>query len=129
MDFKFPKLGAFLGITSASAEVTETNLTQAEGKIAQLETQVTTAEAAKVLAEQTLATVQGQLTTAKADLVNAQQEVTTLEGYKREQAQLDGRTEDESNEHDEPQGQALTGFEAAAAKAIASAQKRVGEAK
>ncbi|MGI4871239.1 MAG: hypothetical protein ACRYFX_08685 [Janthinobacterium lividum] len=118
----FTKLRALLGLDDKAdvSAITDEQMTQAEATIAQLETDKTAAEGRASTAEATLATTATSLATAEG-------KVATLEAWKKEQKATDGREEDESNALDQDQAAAQEPWEKAAASAVASAKRRVGE--
>ena len=123
---KFPKVLGFLNLKAGTDPVTEANLQAAEDKIAALEQDKTSAEQRAQTAEASLTTANDELTKTKASLDTEKDKVATLEEWKKNQAQVDGRGEDESNKLDN-QAEATEPWEKMAASAVASAKKRLGD--
>jgi hypothetical protein len=123
---KFANILGFLGLGSDKEAVTEAHLQTADDKIAQLtadkaaaDLKATETAAALKLAEEEKTRISGELQTAT-------EKAATLQTWKDNQAQVDGRDEDDSNKLDN-QAEASEPWEKLGASAIANAKKRVGE--
>ena len=123
---QYPKILGLLGLGSDKEALTETHMQAAENKITLLEQGKTDAELRAQTAEASLATATESLTKANASLATEQGKVATLEEWKKNQAIVDGRDEDDANTLDD-KPEASEPWEKMAASAIASAKKRVGE--
>ncbi|MVN79335.1 hypothetical protein GO988_23640 [Hymenobacter sp. HMF4947] len=126
MDIKFPKVLGFLNLKSGSDAVTEANLQSAEDKIAQLEQDKSAADLKASEAEAALKLANDEKTKTAADLKTAQDKAATLQTWKDNQAQVDNRTEDDSNSL-EDKTEAKAPWETQAAAAIETVKRRVGE--
>lgn len=126
MAIKFASILAALGVRSASEPVTEAHLEAADSKIAQLETDKVTAETKLATAEGNLKTAQEEKGKAEAALTETKGKLATLQEWKDNQAKVDGREEDDSNNLEEKSA-ALEPWEKLSASAIATAKKRVGD--
>jgi hypothetical protein len=124
---QYPKILGLLGLGSEKEALTEAHMQAAEDKITQLEQGKTDAEQRSQTLQASLTTATEELTTTKASLETEKGKVATLQQWKDNQAQVDGREEDESNTLDDNQTEALAPWEKLSASAIASAKKRVGE--
>jgi hypothetical protein len=124
---QYPKILGLLGLGSEKEALTETHMQAAEDKITQLEQSQAAADLRAQTAEASLATATDALTKANASLATEQGKVATLEEWKKNQAAVDGREEDDSNDLDKPSTEALAPWEQKAASAIADAKERVGE--
>ena len=123
---KFANILAALGIGSDKEPVTEAHLQAADEKIAALEQAKTDADEKLATAETALKTAQAEQTKIAGELKTAADKVATLETWKKNQATVDGREEDDSNKLDgAPEAQEP--WEKAASSAIASAKKRLGD--
>ena len=114
-----------MGLGSEKEAVTEAHLQAADETIAQLTQAKADADAKAALAETALATANEEKTKAATALAEEKQKVATLEEWKKNQAAVDGREEDDSNSLD-GETEALAPWEQAAASAIATAKKRTG---
>jgi len=123
---KFPKVLGFLNLKSGTDPVTEANLQAAEDQIAQLEQAKTTADLKVSETEAALKTAQEEQAKTAASLQKAEEKAATLEEWKKNQATVDGREEDESNTLD-GKPEASEPWEKLSASAIASTKKRLGE--
>ncbi len=126
---RFAKILGLLGLGSDKEAVTEAHLQAADDKVAQLEQAKADAEGKLATAETNLKTAQEEKTKVAGELETAKGKVATLEEWKKNQAAVDGREEDDSNDLDDPNTEALAPWEKASASAIASAKKRLGEKK
>lgn len=123
---KFPKVLGFLNLKSGSDPVSEANLQAAEDKISQLEQEKTTAETNLTTAQTALKTAEDEKAKATTALADEQQKTATLQEWKDNQKAVDNREDDESNKLDE-KPEATEPWEKAAASAVATAKRRVGE--
>ena len=126
MAIKFASILAALGLGSTTEAVTEAHLEAADAKIAQLEEDKKAADLKAEQAATALKTAQDEKTKVDGDLKTASDKVATLEEWKKNQAIVDGRDEDDTNNL-EKGAEATEPWEKMAASAIASAKKRVGE--
>lgn len=125
---KFANILGFLGLKSGTDPVTEAHLQAADDKIAQLEQDKKEADLKAEKAAAALKVAQDEKDKTAADLETASDKVATLEEWKKNQAVVDGREEDDSNDLDGG-AEALESWERASASAIASTKKRLGEKK
>jgi chromosome segregation ATPase len=123
---KFANILAALGLGSDKEPVTAAHLEAADTKIAQLEQAKTDAESKLATAETNLKTAQDEKATAASALEDEKKKTATLEEWKKNQAAVDGRDEDDSNKLDGG-AEASEPWEKMAASAVASAKKRLGE--
>jgi len=123
---KFANILGFLGLGSDKETVTEAHLQAADDKIAQLELDKKAADDKATQAAAALKTAQDEQTKVAGELKTASDKVATLEEWKKNQAIVDGRDEDDANTLDD-KPEASEPWEKMAASAIASAKKRVGE--
>jgi hypothetical protein len=126
MAIKFASILAALGMGSTTEAVTEAHLEAADAKIAQLEADKVAADLKAEQAATALKTAQDEQTKTAASLKTAEEKAATLEEWKKNQAQVDGRDEDDSNKLDN-QAEAAEPWEKLSASAIASTKKRLGE--
>jgi hypothetical protein len=126
---KFANILGFLGLGSDKEAVTEAHLQAADDKIAQLELDKKAADDKATQAAAALKTAQDEKAKVDGDLKTASDKVATLEEWKKNQKAVDGREEDDSNDLDDEPTEALASWEKASASAIASAKKRLGDAK
>jgi len=126
MAIKFASILAALGLGSTSEAVTEAHLEAADAKIAQLELDKQAADDKVTKAAADLKTAQDEKTKVAGDLKTASDKVATLEEWKKNQAIVDGRDEDDTNTLDD-KPEASEPWEKMAASAIATAKKRVGD--
>jgi Tfp pilus assembly protein PilE len=126
MAIKFASILAALGMGSTTEAVTEAHLEAADAKIAQLEQAKTDAESKLATAETNLKTAQDEKATAASALEVEKMKTATLEEWKKNQAAVDNREEDDTNNL-EGGAEALAPWEKASASAIANAKRRVGE--
>ncbi|MVN79333.1 hypothetical protein GO988_23630 [Hymenobacter sp. HMF4947] len=126
MAIKFASILAALGMGSTTEAVTEAHLEAADAKIAQLEADKVAADLKVEQAAAALKTAEEEKNKVAGELKTASDKVATLEEWKKNQAQVDGRGEDESNQLD-TQPEASEPWEKMAASAIASTKKRLGE--
>ncbi len=127
MAIKFANILAALGMGSKMEAVTEAHLEAADAKIAQLEQAKLDADAKVTDAEAALKTATEEKTKVAGELKEASDKVATLEDWKKQQATVDGREEDDSNSLDKEDEGPKASWEVAAAMAVATAKKRVGE--
>jgi len=127
MAIKFASILAALGLGSTSEAVTEAHLEAADAKIAQLELDKQAADDKATKAAADLKTAQDEKTKVAGDLKAASDKVATLEEWKKNQAAVDGREEDDSNDLDDEPSEPLASWEKASASAIANTKKRLGE--
>jgi chromosome segregation ATPase len=127
MAIKFASILAVLGLGSTTEAVTEAHLQAADDKIAQLEQDKKAADLKAEQAATALKTAEDEKTKLAGDLKASEEKTKTLEEWKKNQAQVDGREEDDSNTLEDGQGEPLASFEKASASAIASAKKRLGD--
>ena len=127
---KFALISALLGLSSESEALTDAHMTTAETKLgalqaseAALSSQVTALTEQLATAGTELSTAAAALSSAQGELTTAQATVTTLEKWKQEQAVVDGRREDASNEGNAAPKAA---FEADAAAVIARVKANLG---
>jgi chromosome segregation ATPase len=106
--------------------VTEAHLEAADSKIAQLETAKTTAEGKLTTAEGNLKTALEEKEKVEATLTETKGKLATLEEWRKQQANVDGREEDDSNTLDD-KPEAAEPWEKLSASAIANTKKRLGE--
>lgn len=123
---KFANILGFLGLGSDKEAVTEAHLQAADDKIAQLEADKVAADLKVEQAAKDLKTAQDEQTKTAGELKTASDKVATLEEWKKNQAQVDGRDEDDSNTLD-GKPEAAEPWEKLSASAIASTKKRLGE--
>jgi chromosome segregation ATPase len=123
---KFANILGFLGLGSDKEAVTEAHLQAADDKIAKLEQDKKAADLKAEQAASDLKTAQDEKTKVEGDLKTASDKVATLEEWKKNQAAVDGRDEDESNSLDKGM-EATEPWEKASATAIANTKKRLGE--
>ncbi|MDO7885346.1 hypothetical protein [Hymenobacter cheonanensis] len=123
---KFANILGFLGLGSDKEAVTEAHLQAADDKIAQLTEQKAAADLKAEQAAAALKTAEEEKTKVAGELKTASEKVATLEEWKKNQASIDGRQEDDSNTLDGG-AEATEPWEKLSASAIASAKKRVGE--
>jgi hypothetical protein len=123
---KFASILAALGLGSTTEAVTEANLEAADSKIAQLEADKVAAEGKLTTAEANLKTAQEEKVKADTALTETKGKLATLEEWKKNQANVDGRDEDESNSLDKG-AEATEPWERAAASTISNTKKRLGE--
>ncbi|MGI4762497.1 MAG: hypothetical protein ACRYF0_17430 [Janthinobacterium lividum] len=123
---KFPKVLGFLNLKSGTDPVTEANLQAAEDQIAQLEQAKSAADLKVTETEAALKTAREEQIKTAGELQTASDKVATLEEWKKNQAQVDGRDEDDSNSLDGGK-EALEPWERASASAISNTKKRLGE--
>ena len=126
MAIKFASILAALGMGSTTEAVTEAHLEAADAKIAQLEADKVAADLKTEQAAAALKTAQGEQTKVAGELKTASDKVATLEEWKKNQATVDGRDEDDANKLDD-KPEAKESWEIAAAASIASTKKRLGE--
>ena len=134
MAIEFKNILSALGLKSKTDAVTEAHLQAADDKIALLEqekaaadTRATQAEAARVAAQTALDTAKGDAAATDTKLKAAEEKAATLEDWKSKQKAVDGREEDSSNDLDGDDEGPKASWEVAAAGAIASVKKRLGE--
>ena len=123
---KFANILGFLGLGSDKEAVTEAHLQAADDKIAQLTEQKAAADLKAEQAATALKAAEDEKTKTAGELKTASDKLATLEKWKQEQKATDGREEDESNKLD-TQPEATEPWEKAAASAIASTKKRLGD--
>jgi hypothetical protein len=123
---RFASILAALGLGSTSEAVTEAHLEAADAKIAQLEQEKTAADDKAAQAATALKTAEEEKTKVAGELETTKGKMATLEEWKKNQAIVDGRDEDDTNTLDDKR-EASEPWEKMAASAIASAKKRVGE--
>jgi|GEM_PF-2273066 len=123
---KFANILGFLGLKSGSDPVTEAHLQAADDKIAQLEQEKSAAELKAQQAAADLKTAQDAKAKADTDLKAEQEKTATLEKWKKNQAAVDEREEDDSNKLDGG-AEAQEPWEKMAASAIANTKRRVGD--
>ena len=126
MAIKFASILAALGLGSTTEAVTEAHLEAADAKIAQLEADKVAADLKVEKAAADLKTAQDEKATTEASLKAAEDKAATLEEWKKNQAAVDGREQDDTNTL-EGGAEALAPWEKLSASAIATAKKRVGE--
>jgi predicted P-loop ATPase len=126
MAIKFASILAALGMGSTTEAVTEAHLEAADAKIAQLEQDKKDADDKATAAATALKTAEDEKTKIAGDLKTAEDKAATLQTWKDNQASVDGRESDDSNNLDGKQ-EASEPWEKLSASAIASAKKRVGE--
>jgi hypothetical protein len=126
MAIKFASILAVLGLGSTTEAVTEAHLEAADAKIAQLEEDKKTAELKVEKAAADLKTAQDEKAKTEASLKTAEDKAATLEEWKKNQAIVDGRDEDESNSLDKG-AEATEPWEKASAAAISNTKKRLGD--
>lgn len=126
MAIKFASILAALGLGSTTEAVTEAHLQAADDKIAQLEQDKKAADLKAEQAATALKTAEDEKTKLAGDLKTAEEKTATLEEWKKNQAQVDGRDEDDTNKLDN-KAEASEPWEKLSATAIANAKKRVGE--
>jgi chromosome segregation ATPase len=125
MAIKFASILKVLGMGSTSEAVTEAHLEAADAKIEQLEADKA---AADLKAEQTAAalkTAQEEKTKITGELKTASDKVATLEEWKKNQAQVDNRDEDDSNSLEDNR-EAKASWEVEASAAVNSVKRRLG---
>lgn len=123
---KFASILAALGMGSTTEAVTEANLEAADSKFAQLEADKVAAEGKLTTAEANLKTALEEKGKAEATLTETQGKLATLQTWKDNQANVDGRDEDDSNSLDGGK-EAAAPWETAAAAAVATVKRRIGE--
>ena len=123
---QYPKILGLLGLGSEKEALTETHMQAAENTITQLEQGRTDAEQRAQTAEASLTTATEQNTKITAELATATAALATLQEWKKNQANVDGREEDDSNTLDD-KPEAMEPWERAAASTIANTKKRLGE--
>jgi hypothetical protein len=121
----FANILAALGLGSDKEPVTAAHLEAADTKIAQLEQAKLDAEDKAEKAAAALQTAQDEKAQTAKDLKAAEDKNATLEEWKKNQAQVDGRESDDSNNLDN-QAEASEPWEKLSASAIATAKKRLG---
>jgi hypothetical protein len=123
---KFSRILAALGIGSDKEAVTEAHLEAADAKITQLEADKTAADLKASEAAAALKVAEDEKAKTAKDLKAAEEKAATLEEWKKNQATVDGRDEDDSNTLDD-KPEASEPWEKMAASAIDNAKKRVGK--
>jgi len=123
---KFANILGFLGLGSDKEAVTEAHLQAADDKIAQLTEQKAAADLKAEQSATALKTAGEEKTKLAGELKTASEKVATLEDWKKNQAQVDGREEDDSNALDGGK-EAAAPWETAAAAAVANVKRRLGE--
>lgn len=123
---KFANILGFLGLGSDKEAVTEAHLQAADDKIAQLTEQKAAADLKASETAAALKLAEEEKTKTAGELKTASEKVATLEEWKKNQAQVDGRDEDDSNTLDD-KPEASEPWEKLSASAIASTKKRLGE--
>jgi hypothetical protein len=123
---KFANILGFLGLGSDKEAVTEAHLQAADDKIAQLELDKKAADDKATQAAAALKAAEDEKTKVAGELETTKGKMATLEEWKKNQAIVDGRDEDDTNTLDD-KPEASEPWEKMAASAIASAKKRVGE--
>jgi len=124
---KFANILGFLGLGSDKEAVTEAHLQAADDKIAQLELDKKAADDKAAQAATALKTAEEEKTKVVGELETTKGKVATLEEWKKNQAAVDGREEDDSNDLDDEPSEPLASWEKASASAIANTKKRLGE--
>jgi len=125
MAIKFASILAALKLGSPTEAVTEAHLENADATIAQLQEDKKAADLKVEQAEAALKTAQDEKTQVAGELKTASDKVATLEEWKKNQAVVDGREEDDTNTLDD-KPEASEPWEKMAASAITTAKKRVG---
>jgi hypothetical protein len=124
---QYPKILGLLGLGSEKEALTEAHMQAAEEKITQLEQGKADADLKAEQAAAALQTAQEEKTKIAGELETTKGTLATLEEWKKNQQAVDGREKDDSNTLDDNQAEALAPWEKTAAKAVASAKKRLGE--
>lgn len=129
---KYPLMSALLGLASESEPLTDQHTSKAEAALgelyttkAELEKQVSDLSGKLATATTDLGTAQAAVTEVTGKLTASEETVATLEKWKQEQAIVDGRTEDASNQQDQASSPKAA-FESEADEVISRVRGRLG---